>query len=632
MKKFLFWLILTFAMYIFLPPSASAAYVPDSLRVAWIRTPDVWDNSPPRVFISRYIRSKAQECKYNYAGIDFSPLHVYWGYLTSNGVDPFNTSGANAGTLIPGARQYFKDVVKNAFLQLDSFNLKMIPMFAIGQHAFIGGWPLMSEGMSLNYERYENSVRNITLPGANGYPFFIKDIRTAASSKARFARTGNRAIRDTVKSSGLGRQADSLSYIFEPLDANANCTVATRVVSLSSTNVKAKAGLMIRDSLSAGSRFAMICYTPANRVYFLHRDASGGNTDTVVRVSGISLPIWLRIQRVGNLYTGSYSSDGTSWSTLGSATINFETNRFDDFVGLITTSGNKLQSCTSLFESTYWGNYGIAKPVASTPFAPDPGVGHFDRAFDTLLAVFKEAFNEVQGSLKYHSLDYVHIAHDECITDADTSRAYFLIGECSVDQSWIQSHLSMYGNSLETTVQNLMGSEIKRRVHAITSRFGGSTKVIMFADMWDRNMYDSKNNKVYPAIIPATYSTSSFISTWGVVNTDSAKFVKDTLILQPWRYGDPTSYNTYDTYNSFKLSGFKFQYGWSLVSFNAPADCLLQLSKFIENSWKPEFKSNAIGYYNMDFTCDTLTCAKGMNYNSLWDLQTGKYSAALYQK
>jgi hypothetical protein len=631
MKKIILRRVAIFIITLLYFSSLSSAQnvTPDSVRAVWIPNTSVWSNSPPRMAISHFILSKAQEYHYNYGAVLIAPEPLYWSYWGISGTDPFITSGSNAGTLLPGARQYFKDVIKNAFRQLDSFNLKLIPFLNIGQHGYISGWPKMSEAMALNFKRFSNSKRNTPLPGANGFPLFIEDIRTQIPSKSRYDRTTSlRTIRDTVRAGNIAGSSDSMSFIFQQWDGYSDCTLSTHVLNIPATN--AKVGVMIRDSLAAGSRYAMMCDS-GNNVCFQYRQASKGPT---LKISGrtISLPVWLKIQRNGNIYTGSYSNDNINWTTIGTATINFDSLHFDDFIGIATTSCNKTTSCVSIFEETSW--YTPEKPVASTPFAPDTGIGHFDRVFDTVLTIIKEAFNEVnvEPGFKYHSLEYLRLGEDECITDGDTSRAYFLIGECTVDQNWIQArYSSLYGGDVQKTVQNLMGSEIKHRVNRIKAIFGSRTQVMVYADMWDRNMYDSKDNWIYPALSPANYPTSSSISTWGVVNTDSAKSIANNLILHPWRYGDPASYNTYDTYKTFKASGFKFQYPWSLMK-GAPSDNLTMLSQFVLNNWRPEFANYAIGYMYADFTSDSAICVKGMYYNVLWDQQMGKYSASLINK
>ncbi len=56
-------------------------------------------------------------------------------------------------------------------------------------------------------------------------------------------------------------------------------------------------------------------------------------------------PYWLRLARVGNTFTGSTSPDGSTWTTLGSTTVNMGAGVY---IGLPVTShdASKLGTAT----------------------------------------------------------------------------------------------------------------------------------------------------------------------------------------------------------------------------------------------------------------------------------------------
>lgn len=122
-----------------------------------------------------------------------------------------------------------------------------------------------------------------------------------------------------------------------------------RVESLDLTDAQAKAGLMARDDLGSSSRFAAVFATPApsiNGAFFQSRAAAGKDT-----VASGNYPVnypgmWLRLQRVGNLFTGYASYDANNWTSLGSAQI-----AMPEFfyLGLSASSRNTNQNTVSKF-------------------------------------------------------------------------------------------------------------------------------------------------------------------------------------------------------------------------------------------------------------------------------------------
>ena len=68
----------------------------------------------------------------------------------------------------------------------------------------------------------------------------------------------------------------------------------------------------------------LVSPTDSNGYRWQTRTASGGTTSTL-KVGAGTRPIWFRITRNGTTLTGQYSSNGTSWTTAGTATISMAT-------------------------------------------------------------------------------------------------------------------------------------------------------------------------------------------------------------------------------------------------------------------------------------------------------------------
>ncbi|HZP48138.1 MAG TPA: phospholipase D-like domain-containing protein [Vicinamibacterales bacterium] len=128
--------------------------------------------------------------------------------------------------------------------------------------------------------------------------------------------------------------ADSFHYVYEPLSGDG--TIVARVASLQNVNSKAKAGVMIRESLAPGATDAFMFVSTTKGVQFQSRTATGGATSATAGPIKAA-PYWVRVDRSGNTFTGYYSADGATWTSLGTATIAMASNAF---VGLAVTSHN----------------------------------------------------------------------------------------------------------------------------------------------------------------------------------------------------------------------------------------------------------------------------------------------------
>ncbi|MCX5643493.1 MAG: hypothetical protein NTZ17_02235 [Phycisphaerae bacterium] len=91
-----------------------------------------------------------------------------------------------------------------------------------------------------------------------------------------------------------------------------------RVDSLVNTNAWAKAGVMIRETLDAGSSNAMIVVTPGNGVSFQWRSTTNGlSSANYTGTSGMVAPYWVRLTRTGNVFRAEHSADGKTWTQQG---------------------------------------------------------------------------------------------------------------------------------------------------------------------------------------------------------------------------------------------------------------------------------------------------------------------------
>eukprot|EP00903_Cladosiphon_okamuranus_P004022 g4020.t1 len=126
-----------------------------------------------------------------------------------------------------------------------------------------------------------------------------------------------------------------------------NQTITARVLGVENTNSWAKGGIMIRESLDADAKHVMVAVRPNKKVYLLYRNSTGGVSVSSSVVGDTVNPKWIRLVRSGNVFTGSYSIDGSNWTTVATQTVNMDA---DVEVGLATTSRNVSKMCTATFD------------------------------------------------------------------------------------------------------------------------------------------------------------------------------------------------------------------------------------------------------------------------------------------
>ena len=149
--------------------------------------------------------------------------------------------------------------------------------------------------------------------------------------------------------------ADEFHYAFKTLTGPGS--IVARVNSIENTNAWAKAGVMIRETLDAGSKHVLACVSPENGVAFQRRttaDAASTNTNE----TGITAPHWVKIERdmMGN-FTVMHSTNGTAWQSVADAipiTVSMASNVY---IGLALTSHDATATTQAVFSNvTMTGN------------------------------------------------------------------------------------------------------------------------------------------------------------------------------------------------------------------------------------------------------------------------------------
>lgn len=142
----------------------------------------------------------------------------------------------------------------------------------------------------------------------------------------------------------IGGTADAFTFVYRKLTGDGSITA--KVNSVSNTNAWAKAGVMIRESLAAGSKHAQMIVSPTSGLAFQRRTATNGTSSSTGSTG--AAPYWVRLTRAGSVITAAKSTDGATWTTVGTATISMTANIY---MGLVESSHNNAALSTASFSS-----------------------------------------------------------------------------------------------------------------------------------------------------------------------------------------------------------------------------------------------------------------------------------------
>lgn len=165
----------------------------------------------------------------------------------------------------------------------------------------------------------------------------------------------------TVKGAGYA-PSNSNNFTFCPVKGN-----AAIVAKIESNSVAgAISGLMIRESLAAGSKFAAINFNPSGPVNLSSSGASASNSGYTHYA--VNSAWWLKLERVGNRIFAYHSHDGVTWTNIA---LFIMTLPEDAYIGFYTSSKNASVLNTAVFSNVAINNnFAAGSPdITSNKFA-----------------------------------------------------------------------------------------------------------------------------------------------------------------------------------------------------------------------------------------------------------------------
>jgi regulation of enolase protein 1 (concanavalin A-like superfamily) len=171
------------------------------------------------------------------------------------------------------------------------------------------------------------------------------DADIGAVSAAGTANSDGSIFNVTGRGADIWGTADAFNYTYRTISGDA--TIVARVASVQNADVWTKAGVMIRETLNAGSTHALALVSAGKGVKFQRRPTTGGDS---LSTSGTlaTAPHWVKLTRVGDLFSAYESDDGSTWSLIGTETIPMSA---EVLIGFAVTSHTTASSASASFDS-----------------------------------------------------------------------------------------------------------------------------------------------------------------------------------------------------------------------------------------------------------------------------------------
>jgi regulation of enolase protein 1 (concanavalin A-like superfamily) len=180
-----------------------------------------------------------------------------------------------------------------------------------------------------------SAARTITVSATQGLlpaPWASADIGSPALTGSATYGTGT----FTVKAAGtdIFNSSDQFRFVYQLFTGDGDVTA--RIDSVSAADSYSKAGVMMRESLSASSSHAFTLLTASRGVRFARRPTPGGASLTTTGTNAAP-PYWVRLRRQGDTFQAFESSNGTTWRLVGQQAIAMSQTIY---AGLAVTSHN----------------------------------------------------------------------------------------------------------------------------------------------------------------------------------------------------------------------------------------------------------------------------------------------------
>lgn len=168
--------------------------------------------------------------------------------------------------------------------------------------------------------------------------------------------------RITLDGSGTGFVGSSDGFQFAWRQLTGNGQITARIAVQPAASGGPMAGVMLREQLTAGSRYAFAYVSPGGGAGMLFRKPA----DSVAQPGAVpqvdaAAPYWVKLKRTSSTVTCYLSANGTSWKECGKTTLTGLKKTV--YVGLAISSAVDGETTTATFDNVYtYGSTALPAP------------------------------------------------------------------------------------------------------------------------------------------------------------------------------------------------------------------------------------------------------------------------------
>jgi regulation of enolase protein 1 (concanavalin A-like superfamily) len=140
-------------------------------------------------------------------------------------------------------------------------------------------------------------------------------------------------------------------FHFASKKLNGDGSITARIESVEDVHEWTKAGVMIRESLDPGARFAAAYVTPGAGVHCEVRPIADRGVISDAHILATTpaqiaqrAPVWIKIERKGDQFSASYSSDGLTWTLMMRNAQTIISMPDSVYIGLAVTSHDRRRT------------------------------------------------------------------------------------------------------------------------------------------------------------------------------------------------------------------------------------------------------------------------------------------------
>jgi predicted amidohydrolase/regulation of enolase protein 1 (concanavalin A-like superfamily) len=210
-----------------------------------------------------------------------------------------------------------------------------------GANVYVGLAVSSHDTSQLATVSFDNVTVRTTAPALPA-PWQAQDIGTVGVAGDAAAAGGT----FTVRGSGadIWGAADAFHFVWQRLTGDGE--IVARVRDVEHVQPWVKAGVMIRERLTADAAQGLMLVSAGKGLAFQRRVAPGGLSTSTSGGAGTA-PAWVRLERRGSVITAYRSADGVTWTLVGSDTFAMGA---DVYIGLAVSSHDDTRLATVVFD------------------------------------------------------------------------------------------------------------------------------------------------------------------------------------------------------------------------------------------------------------------------------------------